>query len=129
MKASDEKSSRCDHENGNQYTYLLIVVEGMGKRNPHQVGKAEKIPKGFLFDIVKLALKMIDLYISRFTEKRRRTVVTVQGLTGLKKTDGVNWETVKAIGFLYPNILDTLSNIFSGSSKRIKTSMLMHWQR
>lgn len=55
--------------------------------------------------------------------------VTVQGLTGLKKTDGVNWETVKAIGFLYPNILDTLSNIFSGSSKRIKTSMLMHWQR
>ena len=35
--------------------------------------------------------------------------VTVQGLTGLKKTDGVNWETVKAIGFLYPNILDTLS--------------------
>ena len=56
-------------------------------------------------------------------------LVTVQGLTGLKKTDGVNWETVKAIGFLYPNILDTLSNIFSGSSKRIKTSMLMHWQR
>ena len=42
--------------------------------------------------------------------------VTVQGLTGLKKTDGVNWETAKAIGFLYPNILDTLSNIFSGSS-------------
>ena len=34
--------------------------------------------------------------------------------------------TVKAIGFLYPNILDTLSNIFVGSSKRIKTSMLMH---
>ena len=55
--------------------------------------------------------------------------VTVQGLTGLKKTDGVNWETAKAIGFLYPNILDTLSNIFSGSSKRIKTSMLMHLQR
>lgn len=27
-------------------------------------------------------------------------LVTVQGLTGLKKTDGVNWETVKAIGFL-----------------------------
>jgi len=47
----------------------------------------------------------------------------------IKKTDGVNWETVKAIGFLYPNILDTLSNIFSGSSKRIKTSMLMHRQR
>ena len=41
--------------------------------------------------------------------------VTVQGLTGLKKTDGVNWETAKAIGFLYPNILDTLSNIFSGA--------------
>ena len=41
--------------------------------------------------------------------------VTVQGLTGLKKTDGVNWETVKVIGFLYPNILDTLSNIFSGA--------------
>ncbi|NSG81652.1 hypothetical protein HFM85_04430 [Blautia schinkii] len=38
-----------------------------------------------------------------------RAIVTVQGLTGLKKTDGVNWETVKAIGFLYPNILDTLS--------------------
>ena len=37
--------------------------------------------------------------------------------------------TVKAIGFLYPNILDTLSNIFAGSSRRIKTSMLMHWQR
>ena len=36
-------------------------------------------------------------------------LVTVQGLTGLKKTDGVNWETVKAIGFLYPNILYTLS--------------------
>ena len=35
--------------------------------------------------------------------------VTVQGLTGLKKTDGVNWETAKAIGFLYPNIMDTLS--------------------
>lgn len=32
--------------------------------------------------------------------------VTVQGLTGLKKTDGVNWETAKAIGFLYPNILE-----------------------
>ena len=31
--------------------------------------------------------------------------------------------TVKAIGFLYPNILDTLSNIFVGSSRRIKTSM------
>ena len=31
--------------------------------------------------------------------------------------------------FLYPNILDTLSNIFSGSSKRIKISMLMHLQR
>ena len=74
MKASDEDSSRCDHGNGNQYTYLLIVVEGMGKRNPHQVGKAEKIPKGFLSDIAKLALKMIDLYISRFTEKKRRTV-------------------------------------------------------
>ena len=74
VKASDEDSSRCDHGNGNQYTYLLIVVEGMGKRNPHQVGKAEKIPKGFLSDIAKLALKMIDLYISRFTEKRRRTV-------------------------------------------------------
>ena len=29
--------------------------------------------------------------------------------------DGVNWETAKAIGFLYPNILDTLSNIFSGA--------------
>ena len=56
----------------------------------------------------------------------KKDCVTVQGLTGLKKTDGVNWETVKAIGFLYPNILDTLSNIFSGSSKRIKTSMLMH---
>ena len=41
--------------------------------------------------------------------------VTVQGLTVLKKTDGVNWETAKAIGFLYPNILDTLSNIFSGA--------------
>ena len=52
--------------------------------------------------------------------------VTVQGLTGLKKTDGVNWETAKAIGFLYPNILDTLSNIFSGSSSHIKISMLMH---
>ena len=52
--------------------------------------------------------------------------VTVQGLTELKKTDGVNWETAKAIGFLYPNILDTLSNIFAGSSRRIKTSMLMH---
>ena len=52
--------------------------------------------------------------------------VTVQGLTGLKKTDGVNWETAKAIGFLYPNILDTLSYIFAGSSRRIKTSMLMH---
>ena len=37
--------------------------------------------------------------------------------------------TVKAIGFLYPNILDTLSYIFAGSSRRIKTSMLMHWQR
>ena len=64
-----------------------------------------------------MTLKMLNFY------------VTVQGLTGLKKTDGVNWETVKVIGFLYPNILDTLSNIFSGSSKRIKTSMLMHWQR
>ena len=42
--------------------------------------------------------------------------VTVQGLTGLKKTDGVNWETAKAIGFLYPNILDTLSYIFAGMS-------------
>ena len=52
--------------------------------------------------------------------------VTVQGLTELKKTNGVNWETAKAIGFLYPNILDTLSNIFAGSSRRIKTSMLMH---
>ena len=37
--------------------------------------------------------------------------------------------TVKAIGFLYPNILDTLSYILAGSSRRIKTSMLMHWQR
>ena len=64
-----------------------------------------------------------------FAEARTLEYVTVQGLTGLKKTDGVNWETVKAIGFLYLNILDTLSNIFSGSSKRIKTSMLMHWQR
>ena len=60
---------------------------------------------------------------------KKPNTVTVQGLTGLKKTDGVNWETVKAIGFLYPNIPDTLSNILSGSSKRIKTSMLMHWQR
>ena len=68
---------------------------------------------------------MFLLYYRDFFEQ----IVTVQGLTGLKKTDGVNWETVKAIGFLYPNILDTLSNIFSGSSKRIKTSMLMHWQR
>ena len=51
---------------------------------------------------------------------------------------GVSWTwenrwcrliTVKAIGFLYPNILDTLSYIFAGSSRRIKTSMLMHWQR
>ena len=39
----------------------------------------------------------------------KKDCVTVQGLTGLKKTDGVNWKTVKAIGFLYPNILDTLS--------------------
>ena len=64
-----------------------------------------------------MTLKMLNFY------------VTVQGLTGLKKTDGVNWETAKAIGFLYPNILDTLSYIFAGSSRRIKTSMLMHWQR
>ena len=51
---------------------------------------------------------------------------------------GVSWTwenrwcrliTVKAIGFFYPNILDTLSYIFAGSSRRIKTSMLMHWQR
>ena len=34
--------------------------------------------------------------------------------------------TVKGIGFLYPNILGTLSNIFSGSSSHIKISMLMH---
>ena len=68
--------------------------------------------------------------VKRKTSKKKfAKKVTVQGLTGFKKTDGVNWETVKAIGFLYPNILDTLSNIFSGSSKRIKTSMLMHWQR
>ena len=64
-----------------------------------------------------MTLKMLNFY------------VTVQGLTELKKTDGVNWETAKAIGFLYPNILDTLSYIFAGSSRRIKTSMLMHWQR
>ena len=64
-----------------------------------------------------MILKMLIFYI------------TVQGLTELKKTDGVNWETAKAIGFLYPNILDTLSYIFAGSSRRIKTSMLMHWQR
>ena len=72
----------------------------------------------------------IIVWSSGISSNRNQSVgVTVQGLTGLKKTDGVNWETAKAIGFLYPNILDTLSNIFSGSSKRIKTSMLMHWQR
>ena len=66
--------------------------------------------------------------ILTFSNKFSRKV-TVQRLTGLKKIDGVNWETAKAIDFLYPNILDTLSNIFADSSKRIKTSMLMHWQR
>lgn len=77
MKASDEKSSRCDHANGNQYTYLLIVVEGMGKRNPHQVGKAEKIPKGFLSDIAKLALKMIDsLYKPIYRKKEKDSLDT-----------------------------------------------------
>lgn len=52
--------------------------------------------------------------------------VTVHGLTCDNKTDGIDYNQVKAIGFLYPKILDTLSNIFAGSSRRIKTSMLMH---
>lgn len=42
------------------------------------------------------------------------------------KTTEKKASKVRAIGLLYPNILDTLSNIFAGSSRRIKTSMLMH---
>ena len=47
---------------------------GYGETESPSSCKAEKIPEGFLSDIAKLALKMIDLYISRFTEKKRRTV-------------------------------------------------------
>ena len=72
-------------------THIFDCGRGYGETKSPSSCKAEKIPEGFLSDIAKLALKMIDLYISRFTEKRRRTVVTVQGLAGLKKTDGVNW--------------------------------------
>ena len=50
----------------------MITVEGMGKRNPHQVGKAEKIPKGFLSDIAKLALKMIDLLYKPIYRKKEK---------------------------------------------------------
>ena len=46
--------------------------------------------------------------------------VTVQRLTGLKKSDGVNWETAKAIDFLYPNILDTLLNADKHPSFAVK---------
>ncbi|EEA81690.1 hypothetical protein CLONEX_02434 [[Clostridium] nexile DSM 1787] len=47
----------------------MIVVEGMGKRNPHQVASRQEPGKGLLCYIAKLALKMTASYISRFTEK------------------------------------------------------------
>lgn len=55
-------------------THIFDCGRGYGETKSPSSCKAEKIPEGFLSDIAKLALKMIDLYISRFTEKRRRTV-------------------------------------------------------
>ena len=78
MKASDEKASRCDHANGNQYTHLWLWSRVWGNEIPIKL-QGRKNPVGVLSDIAKLALKMIDLYISRFTEKRRRTVQIHKG--------------------------------------------------
>lgn len=55
-------------------THIFDCGRGYGETKSPSSCKAEKIPEGFLSDIAKLALKMIDLYISRFTEKKRRTV-------------------------------------------------------
>lgn len=55
-------------------THIFDCGRGYGETKSPSSCKAEKIPEGFMSDIAKLALKMIDLYISRFTEKRRRTV-------------------------------------------------------
>ena len=55
-------------------THIFDCGRGYGETKSPSSCKAEKVPEGFLSDIAKLALKMIDLYISRFTEKRRRTV-------------------------------------------------------
>ena len=42
----------------------MIVVEGMGKRNPHQVASRQEPGKGLLCYIAKLALVILHNYIT-----------------------------------------------------------------
>lgn len=56
----------------------MIVVEGMGKRNPHQVASRQEPGKGLLCYIAKLALKMIALYISQFTQKKEKSSSNIE---------------------------------------------------
>ena len=63
MKASDEKASRCDHANGNQYTHLWLWSRVWGNEIPIKlqvVNSPERVIDHLLYSVEKLLL--INIY-------------------------------------------------------------------
>ena len=67
----------------------------MGKRNPHQVASRQEPGKGLLCYIAKLALKMIALYISQFTQKKEKSSSNIECF--LNKYCGISYDVTYII--------------------------------
>ena len=75
--------------------HIFDCGRGYGETKSPSSCKAEKIPEGFWSDIAKLALKMIALYISQFTQKKEKSSSNIECF--LNKYCGISYDVTYII--------------------------------